>query len=99
MNIPSIQSSIDLLSKLDSRETGVQPAGESFGTYLKNSFNQVNELLGVADSTASELAVGKAENLHDAMITFEKADTAFKLLVQVRNRAIEAYQEMMRMQV
>ena len=45
------------------------------------------------------MAVGKTENLHDAMINFEKAESAFKLLVQVRNRAIEAYHEIMRMQV
>lgn len=99
MNINSIQSPAELLSKLDTQEKDVRASGESFGSYLKNSFNEVNQLLGQADVKSSEMAVGKAENLHDAMITFEKADTAFKLLVQVRNRAIEAYQEIMRMQV
>ena len=99
MNIQSIQSPTELLNKIDSREQGLNAAGESFGAYLKNSFNHVNELLGMADVKANEMAVGKAENLHEAMITFEKADTAFKLLVQVRNRAIEAYQEIIRMQV
>ena len=45
------------------------------------------------------MAVGKTENLHDAMISMEKAETALKLMVQVRNKAIEAYHEVMRMQV
>ncbi len=99
MNINSIQapSAADIIKKLDTQE--VSAGNESFGAYLKNSFNDVNSLLGKADVAASDMAVGKAENLHDAMITFEKADTAFKLLVQVRNRALEAYQEVMRMQV
>lgn len=101
MNINSIQSpnAADILKKMDTTSGEVAQGNETFGTYLKNSFNNVNQLLGQADVKASDMAVGKAENLHEAMITFEKADTAFKLLVQVRNRAIEAYQEIMRMQV
>lgn len=72
---------------------------EGFTDYLSRSIDEVNELLGSADKSAREVAVGKAENLHDAMITMEKAETAFKLLVQVRNKVIDAYQEVMRMQL
>ena len=99
MNIQPIQApSVDLFKDaLDTNAIG--NSNESFGAYLKNSFNDVNKMLQVSDKKASDVAVGKVENLHDAMITFEKADTAFKLLVQVRNRAIEAYHEIMRMQV
>jgi len=72
---------------------------ESFSQFLNRSINEVNEMLGSADKSARDLAAGKSENLHDAMITMEKAETAFKLLVQVRNKVIDAYQEVMRMQV
>ena len=72
---------------------------EGFGSTLNRALNDVNELLGTADKKANEIAVGKSENLHDAMVNFEKAETAFKLLVQVRNRALDAYHEVMRMQV
>ena len=72
---------------------------ESFSQFLNRSINEVNDMLGAADQSARELASGKSENLHDAMITMEKAETAFKLLVQVRNKVIDAYQEVMRMQV
>lgn len=72
---------------------------ESFSQFLNRSINEVNEMLGGADKSARDLAAGKSENLHDAMITMEKAETAFKLLVQVRNKVIDAYQEVMRMQV
>jgi flagellar hook-basal body complex protein FliE len=81
---------------------GIQPgekAGEGFMAHLNRSINDVNELLSVADKKGAEIAVGKSENLHDAMINFEKAESAFKLLVQVRNRALDAYHEIMRMQV
>ncbi|NBX76133.1 MAG: flagellar hook-basal body complex protein FliE [Proteobacteria bacterium] len=72
---------------------------EGFSEFLSRSLDEVNQLLGSADKSAKDLAVGKSENLHDAMITMEKAETAFKLLVQVRNKVIDAYQEVMRMQV
>jgi flagellar hook-basal body complex protein FliE len=73
--------------------------GTQFSSILDKSMNEVNQLLADADKKGVEHAIGKSENLHDAMIAFEKAETAFKLLVQVRNRAIDAYHEIMRMQV
>ncbi len=103
MNVNAINPSLDLFkagTDISGNTHGAEAAGtQSFGSFLKNSLNDVNQLLSVSDKKASELAVGKSENLHDAMVSFEKADTAFKLLVQVRNRAIEAYHEIMRMQV
>ncbi len=76
-----------------------EKATEGFSEFLSRSIDEVNEMLGSADKSARELATGKSENLHEAMITMEKAETAFKLLVQVRNKVIDAYQEVMRMQV
>ena len=76
-----------------------EKSGQGFTAYLKNSFEDVNKSLQAADKLATDLAVGKNENLHEAMIGMEKAEASFKLLVQVRNRALEAYHEIMRMQV
>jgi flagellar hook-basal body complex protein FliE len=72
---------------------------ESFAAFLDRHVNEVNDLLKVADQKNTELAVGKTENLHDAMIAVEKAETSFKLMVQLRNKAMEAYNEIIRMQV
>jgi len=72
---------------------------KSFVSHLKDSISQVNELVDQADKASLNLAAGKAENLHDAMIAMEKAESAFKLLVQVRNKVIDAYNEIIRMQV
>lgn len=84
--------------QLPGKET-TEKTQESFGATLSRSLNDVNDLLQMSDQKAQEVAIGKSENLHDAMIGFEKAETAFKLLVQVRNRALDAYHEIMRMQV
>jgi flagellar hook-basal body complex protein FliE len=46
-----------------------------------------------------ELATGKSNNIHETMIAAEKADLSLRLMVQVRNKIIEAYQEVMKMQV
>ena len=71
----------------------------SFASMLKNSVGDVNQLLTTADKKSTELAMGKTENLHEAMIATEKAETALKFLVQVRNKAMDAYHEIMRMQI
>ena len=72
---------------------------ESFKSYLENSVSEVNKLIEASDKQAVELATGKSENLHQATIAAEKAETALKLLIQVRNKVIDAYQEIMRMQL
>lgn len=71
----------------------------SFSKMLTESVNDVNNLLTQADEANTNLAIGKSENLHEAMIATEKAETALKFLVQVRNKAMEAYNEIMRMQI
>jgi len=103
MNISSISPQlIPNEPSLDLASPGIQSndtKSEGFSQFLSRSIDEVNQLLESADKSARDLATGKSENLHDAMITMEKAETAFKLLVQVRNKVIDAYQEVMRMQV
>jgi flagellar hook-basal body complex protein FliE len=55
--------------------------------------------LNVADRELQALATGQTQNLHQTMIALEEAKLSFQLLVQVRNRVLEAYQDVMRMQV
>lgn len=78
-----------------------QPKGLTggFAEMLEKSVGEVNDLLRAADDKMDDLAVGRVENLHEAMIAFEKAETALKLLVQVRNKALEAYQQILQMQI
>jgi flagellar hook-basal body complex protein FliE len=74
-------------------------SGESFAASLKKAVGTVDSLQKDADVKMQELATGKSQNIHETMIAAEKAEIALKLMVQVRNKIIEAYQEIMRMQV
>jgi flagellar hook-basal body complex protein FliE len=82
---------------------GTQPSGKaggpSFGEVLKDSLSQVNQLQNEADQAIKDLATGGPTTLHDTMLALQKADLSFKLMMQVRNKIVEAYQEVVRMQV
>lgn len=72
---------------------------QSFGEMLKSSLDQTNEVQAQADRAVKELAAGRNKNVHETMLLIEKADMSFKMMMQVRNKVIEAYREIMRMQV
>ncbi|MCX6117161.1 MAG: flagellar hook-basal body complex protein FliE [Proteobacteria bacterium] len=73
--------------------------GTSFMDHLKEGVMEVNQMHKTADKMAMDLAAGKSENLHETMLATTQAEIGFNLMVQLRNRALEAYQEVMRMQV
>lgn len=73
--------------------------GKSFADTLKEAVGDVNQLQQASDKAAQDLATGRTDNVADVMIAAEKADIALKLMVQVRNKIIDAYQEVMKMQV
>lgn len=73
--------------------------GKSFADTLSNAIQSVNQVQKDADVAAQNLATGRTDNVQDVMIAAEKADIALKVMVQVRNKIIDAYQEIMRMQV
>jgi flagellar hook-basal body complex protein FliE len=75
------------------------PGSGSFSQTLKESIQEINNLQFRADHAMEEIAQGKSSNLHETMILLEKADTSFRLMMQVRNKLLEAYHEIMRMQV
>ena len=71
----------------------------SFATLLQQSLDQVNGLQHDADAAAREFALGQAPSVHDTMIAMEKADISLRLAMKIRNKVVEAYQDVMRMQV
>ena len=73
--------------------------GKSFADTLKDSIQQVNQLQKDADIKMQQLATGKTDNIQDVMIAAEKADIGLRLMMQVRNKIVDAYQEVMKMQV
>jgi flagellar hook-basal body complex protein FliE len=73
--------------------------GASFADTLKGAIDNVNQLQKASDKSAQDMATGRTDNVADVMIAAEKADIALRVMVQVRNKIIDAYQEIMKMQV
>ncbi len=84
--------------KIGPHETEQQPE-ISFSSYLKEALNQVAYLEDQARSAAIDMAVGDASQIHQVMIAYEKASLALSLTIEVRNKLVEAYQELMRIQM
>jgi flagellar hook-basal body complex protein FliE len=85
-----------------SENAPLQPSGpgaKSFADTLKDSIGQVNQLQKDADVKMQQLATGKTDNIQDVMIAAEKADIGLRLMMQVRNKLVDAYSEVMKMQV
>lgn len=74
-------------------------SGEPFQKALGEAVTNLNKLQQEADSSATRLAAGEPIELHEVLLATEKASIAFQLAVQVRNKIVEAYQDVMRMQV
>lgn len=81
-------------------EDGLQQAElPSFGEYLTDAMKEVNDLQKESERLGAALAAGQVEDISQVIIAGEKADIAVQLTLAVRNKAVEAYQEIMRMQV
>ena len=71
----------------------------SFGETLNQAVHDVNALQGEAGKAVQRMVSGEATDMHEVMIAVEKAKTSFELLMEIRNKTIDAYKEIMRMQV
>ena len=92
---------IGLPRQLESVQPSLELPGHSgsFATLLQQSLERVDGLQHEADAAARAFALGQAPSVHDTMIAMEKADLSLRLTTKVRNKVVEAYQEIMRMQV
>jgi flagellar hook-basal body complex protein FliE len=88
LNVPQLQA----------MNEGAQGAG-SFGAMVTQGLQQVNGQLLATQGDLQALAVGDVQNLHQVMIRMEESRIAFQLMMQVRNRLLEAYQDVMKMQI
>ncbi|MBN2467884.1 MAG: flagellar hook-basal body complex protein FliE, partial [Deltaproteobacteria bacterium] len=71
----------------------------TFGTMLKDVIQEVDQLQKEADESVKKLAMGEGKTIHETMIALEKAGISFQLMIEVRNKIIAAYEEVMRMQI
>ncbi len=79
------------------RADAPQSVAKPFGAYLEESIEGVNNLVKEADGAVAAVATGRSRNIHEMMIALDKADVSFRMLAKVRSKAIDAYQEIMRM--
>ena len=75
------------------------PGTVSFADTLRQSIAEVNQLKNQADAATEDLAVGKSTDIQGTILAMEKADISFRVMMEVRNKIVSAYQEVMRTQV
>jgi flagellar hook-basal body complex protein FliE len=87
------------LSDITTAQPGELQPGRSFSDFLGQMVGDVNGKQGIAAGTVGAVLSGQNVPLHQAMIAMEEASVSFQLMVEVRNKLLESYQELMRMQV
>lgn len=93
--IGRIEQAVGVDSKISSQAVG---DGKSFGDVLKESINKVDSIQKEADHAVQEMVSGSGD-IHNAMIALEQANISFQMMMQVRNKIVSAYEEVMRTQV
>ncbi|GIQ68648.1 flagellar hook-basal body complex protein FliE [Xylanibacillus composti] len=81
------------------KSAGAVAFGESFASFLDDAMGKLQAQHGVVEQLGNQFMVGNLDDVHKLTIANEKALLGLELTVQVRNKAVEAYQEIMRMQI
>ena len=90
-------STADLLSK--QADNGTQKSNGDFAQQLKSAINDVNNMQVDSEKAMSDIATGQVKDLHQAAIAIDKAEISMKLMLEVRNKALNAYKEITRTQL
>lgn len=100
MVIKGVESGIGMSKAFpEVSKAGSSSTTEGAGRFFSELVSKVNDIQVQSDKSVQGLASGENKNLHEVMIAVEKASISFQFMSQVRNKALEAYQEVMRMQV
>jgi len=78
---------------------GAEQPGKSFSEILFEKIDQVNGLQQEANTAVEKLASGETDNVNDVLVAVQKADMAFKTLMQIRNKLFDAYQEINQLRI
>ncbi|TKJ42223.1 flagellar hook-basal body complex protein FliE [candidate division LCP-89 bacterium B3_LCP] len=102
MNMDEIRRIQSILEQQIAPGSAKKQEGEdkvSFKETLETFANDVNRLQLNAEEATERLISGDVENIHQVMVAMNEADSSFRLMMEVRNKIIEAYREIMKMQV
>lgn len=97
--ITKIANSNQMFQNLNSVQKTSGDVHQQFSTYLKDALNEVNHAQVASNQITTKLVNNEGVELHDVLIAQQKASVAMSLTMEVRNKGVEAYQEIMRMQV
>ena len=75
------------------------PGGGSFGTFMTDALNDVDEMQKAAHASAESFMRGETQEIHKVALDQQRAAIALDLFLQVRNKVVSAYQEIMKMQM
>ncbi len=102
-NFPSELPSVGRLPEVDTSQTTSSPhrtsGGPGFGETLGGLIHNVDAIQKSAHEATRRMLTGEIEDVHQVMVAVEEAQTSFHLMMEVRNKIVDAYREVMRMQV
>jgi len=87
------------IAGLQAADAGNNVGTSDFASWLAKEIGSVNDKITGSDQLLQKLATGQVDNLHQVMIALDEAKMSFQMLVQVRNKLLEAYQDVIRMSV
>ena len=97
-NLPAAATNSLLNRSLPGQSAAGEQAGEGFAAALGSAVSRVDQLQASADQQVAQMLEGRGGDLHQTLIAVEKADLSFQLMMQVRNKIVQAYQTISQMQ-
>jgi flagellar hook-basal body complex protein FliE len=95
-----LQQADDIEQARPEREIVTEGEGQqSFSDVLSDAINGVDQTMKTSEAKVEDVVAGRSNNVHDAMISMQRAKLSFDLMVEVRNKVVETYQEVSRMQI
>ncbi len=86
-------------AELLKQKSKVESGGGAFANHLKSAINEVNEIQEKSEIAVADMATGQVKDLHQAALAIGKAETSMKLMLEIRNKALNAYKELGRTQL
>ncbi|MGP4072253.1 flagellar hook-basal body complex protein FliE [Piscibacillus sp. B03] len=99
INSTFLKTDMNNLHNIKSNQPTPSEAQSRFSSALKNAINEVNDLQAVSDQKTNGLVTGEVKDLHEVMIASQKASVSLQTATQLQSKAIDAYKEIMRMQI
>lgn len=88
-----------LISSIDSTGTSTQSLGAAFAKYLNEALAKVSDIEKESTALTESFAAGETDNIHQVLIAAEKAEIALQFTMQIRSKIMDAYNEIMNMQI